>query len=429
MTTETLDAGMEKKSLQKMTSGRAKIIFRKSLYAPLLFRLVMKPVKHINTMATDGISLMFNAAFVIGLSMEHLMFSILHEVLHCVFHHPARRGTRDPILWNVATDLLVNAILVFDEGLPHPEWILLDKKYWKKPDGSFWTAEEIYDELAKDAEASKRRYKVQCPCIQRDPSASGTSGGAGQDQEPDGDMPDYTPIDPRGWIDVPWTKDTAETWKQAAIQTEQMARMRGTVPCWISSLVEELVEPPVPIERIFQHIAGSVASDEMSWKRLDRRFISRGTRIPSTLKDRKDVVFIGDTSGSISDDELTDFFGLMLRAFRSKGVNSIRVMQCDMMIVDDKVCRDAKDFKVHIRKTGGKGRGGTSFVPPFERLRNEKADWKVSCVVYATDLEGDFPKWKPRYPVFWISTTKRKAPFGTTYYWDRKTNKVERVTK
>lgn len=438
-----------REAMRKMTSGRAKVVFRKSLYAPLLFRLELKAVPQVPTMCTDGRSLMFNPGFVLELHMGHLMFGILHEVLHCVLHHPARRGSRDPVLWNIACDLLVNAILVFEEKMIPPPGAILDAKYWKKEDGSRWTVDEIYDDLAKDAEGAKKRYVVKHPCVWRDPTTESVgrrkdaseeekSGGNAKDSEDGGagSSRDRVPVesghedhafsDPRGW-DVPWDKDLEETWKQAAIQMDQMARMRGTVPGWLSKLVEELVEPPVPIERILQFIAGSVASDEVTWKNPNRRFISRGIHLPSTLKDRKDVVFVVDTSGSISDEEIGNFFGIMSRAFRLKGIHTLRVIQCDAQITDDTVCRSWGELRVHVLKTGAKGRRGTSFVPPFEKLRREHAEWRVSCLVYLTDLMGDFPDRKPPYPVYWVSVRRDKAPFGRTYYWDRKSNRVEVV--
>ncbi len=458
-----------KRATKKMTSGRAKIIFQRSLYAPLLFRLVFKAVTFLKTLATDGRVLMFNVAFVLSLSMEHLLFGILHETLHCVMRHPARRGTRDPELWNIATDFVINAILVFEEKLPHPSWILLDKKYWKHSDGRNWTAEEVYADLEKEFEKSKQRYKIQCPCIQRDPTGGaggsgeqeddqkgkgkgkgegkgkgksagsgqqdGKGSGSGDDQDTGGgsggdDSEDPTFSDPRGW-DAPWDKETDQGWKQAVIQTEQMARMRGDSPGWLSSLVDDLVEPPVPIERIIQHIAGSIASDETTWRNPNRRLISRGLHLPVTVKDKKDVVFVGDTSGSIGDDELKDLFGIMLRAFRSKGINELRAIQCDTRIVDDVRVKKAREFKTHVREVGGKGRGGTAFEPVFEKLREEKADWRISCLVYLTDLEGSFPNFRPKYPVFWITINKNEnmireaRKIGKVYYWDRQSNRVE----
>jgi predicted metal-dependent peptidase len=456
------------KATKKLVSGRAKVVFFKPLYAPLVFRLVIKAAQWVQTMATDGKSLMFNPKFVLELPIEHLKFSILHEILHCVMRHPSRRGNRDPEIWNIATDLIVNGILVFGEALEHMTWIVLDRKYYgKAPDGAEWTAEKIYDDLIKDAQGSKQKFKIKCPCVQKDPTDKGGAGGqqesdeegkckmpgggksgkepgdgeGGKDgQEPGdgaegdeegsgggegGDQEAQGFTDPRGWTDVKWDKDIDEEWKQAAIQTEQMARMRGTTPGWLTSLVDELVEPPVPIEKILQHLVGSHISQETSWKSPNRRFISRGIVLPSAMKDKKDIVFILDTSGSVGDAEARQFLGLGQRAMKSKGINEMRLMQCDMVICDDQRVKDVSAYKLHIKKVGLKGRGGTSFKPPFERLVAEKALWTTACIIYLTDLCGDFPERAPKCPVFWFSTTPgMKAPFGKTFHWDQATNKI-----
>jgi predicted metal-dependent peptidase len=456
-------AAEAEKAAKQMVKGRAKVVFFKPLYSPLMFRLVLKAAQWITTMATDGISLMFNAKFVNELPIEHLKFAILHEVLHCVMRHPARRGSRDPEIWNIATDLVVNGILVYVEAMDHPTWIVLDKKYHgKNPDtDKEWTAETIYDDLMKDAEGAKKKWKIKCACVQKDPTAAPGSGngdkkdekaegsgkgdgkgqkgdkdqkGSGKGDQQDGDgggdqqgEPCDVFIDPRGW-DAPWDRSTDEEWKQAAIQTEQMAKMRGTAPGWLTKLVEELVEPPVPIEKIIQHIVGSHISQETTWRNPNRRFISRGMVLPSYVKDKKDIVFIIDTSGSVSDVDALNFLGLGQRAMKSKGINEMRIMQCDMRIVDDARIKNLAGFKLHVKRTGLKGRGGTSFKPPFERLEEERVLWTTSCIIYLTDLCGDFPERAPKCPVFWFSTTPNtRAPFGKTYHWDIKTGKISVV--
>jgi predicted metal-dependent peptidase len=455
------------KATKKLVSGRAKVVFFKPLYAPLVFRLVIKAAQWVMTMATDGKSLMFNPKFVAELPMEHLTFSILHEILHCVMRHPSRRGNRDPEIWNIATDLIVNGILVFGEAMPHMSWIVLDRKYYgKNPSTDVdWTAETIYDDLIKDAEAAKKQFKVKCACVQKDPTdksggkqesdedgkakgdpkdgkggkEKGDGAGKEKSEEPGegegdqdgegggegGDQDQQGFSDPRGWTDVKWDKDIEEEWKQAAIQTEQMAKMRGTTPGWLTSLVDELVEPPVPIEKILQHLVGSHMSQETSWKSPNRRFISRGIVLPSAMRDKKDIVFILDTSGSVGDAEARKFLGLGQRAMKSKGINEMRLMQCDMVICDDQRIKDVASYKLHIKRVGLKGRGGTSFRPPFERLEEEKALWTTACIIYLTDLCGDFPERPPKCPVFWFSTTPNtKAPWGKTFHWDQATDKI-----
>jgi len=55
---------------------------------------------------------LFNSRFFDGLEHNPLMFVLLHEALHLAFRHPSRRQDRQPAIWNVACDLVVNAFLL-----------------------------------------------------------------------------------------------------------------------------------------------------------------------------------------------------------------------------------------------------------------------------------------------------------------------------
>ena len=61
----------------------------------------------------DGtVAFWFCRSFFDSLSDEELAFVLFHEVLHIAFRHHARQQGRDPMLWNVAGDLVCNAWLL-----------------------------------------------------------------------------------------------------------------------------------------------------------------------------------------------------------------------------------------------------------------------------------------------------------------------------
>jgi hypothetical protein len=74
---------------------------------------------------------------------EAVTFLLLHEICHIMFFHDARRKQRDHTLWDMATDYMVNGLLLylsrlFDENLikydPHKmfsgeDHFLFDSKY------------------------------------------------------------------------------------------------------------------------------------------------------------------------------------------------------------------------------------------------------------------------------------------------------------
>jgi len=440
---KTSSAAPSPEDMEKATrcfiKARTGVVFDNPILSPCVFKLEPKPVLHLPTMATDGYSLMYNPNFINELETKYLKFCILHELFHCVLRSPSRRGDRDKIIWNFATDFLINSVLVYDEHLEAPSWILLDTKYsrdeWEKshPPTIPFTSESVYDELIKDAVQVKIKYKIICPCIQEDPSKKGAGQGDGKDQ-------DGTEGDPKGAHDhqggegegakqdSEWSKELDEAWKQAVIVSEQMARMRGNVPGWLTSLVKEIVEPNVPLDKILLQYVGTIVSDETTWRYPNRRFIQRNLYLPSRLANKRDGIAILDASGSITDEDAHDFLGIVLKVVRSKGINEIRLIQNDTRIVDDCRIKNVSQFKSHMRKAGICGRGGTSFVEVFETLEKEKI-WNAAFILVLTDLEATFPDKAPRCPTIWVSIKEQKAPFGTTVFWDRESRKIKVIRK
>lgn len=60
------------------------------------------------TMAVSLDKMYFNPEFVVKLAISELNFVTLHEISHIMMKHHTRCGTRDPELWNIATDLYIN---------------------------------------------------------------------------------------------------------------------------------------------------------------------------------------------------------------------------------------------------------------------------------------------------------------------------------
>lgn len=69
------------------------------------------------TMCVSESKMYYNIGFVASLTLGELTFVLMHEVLHIAMMHVARCNKRDPRLWNVATDLYINELLLHDFDL------------------------------------------------------------------------------------------------------------------------------------------------------------------------------------------------------------------------------------------------------------------------------------------------------------------------
>lgn len=91
------------------------------------------------TAATNGKRIRFGTKFSNAVSDGDLTFVLLHELLHIALCHHVRRGVRNPELWNVACDFVVNLILV-EAGFKVPTGALLNYKWKGKSEEQIYSA-------------------------------------------------------------------------------------------------------------------------------------------------------------------------------------------------------------------------------------------------------------------------------------------------
>jgi len=98
--------------VELLRTARIGLLLKSSFFGNLATRLKLVPADEwCSTAATDGRNFYFNSKFIKMLEPRELEFLFGHEVLHVVYDHFGRRGSRDPQLWNVANDYCVNADL------------------------------------------------------------------------------------------------------------------------------------------------------------------------------------------------------------------------------------------------------------------------------------------------------------------------------
>jgi predicted metal-dependent peptidase len=114
-----------------------------------------------------------------------------------------------------------------------------------------------------------------------------------------------------------------------------------------------------------------------------------------------------DTSGSIDNDLLNSFFSEINGIHKTLRPTKLRVMYCDAK-VHEPVDEFGPDDDI---VPAPKGYGGTAFGPAFQWINDNNVT--PQCLVYLTDLYGDFPPAAPHYPVLWACWSKEtEAPFG-----------------
>ena len=209
----------------------------------------------------------------------------------------------------------------------------------------------------------------------------------------------------------PLNHDERETlnvqWKQRMAGAAQSAMQAGKLGDDMAKMLDFLLQPELPWRNLLAQYMTSIARDDYSYTRPNSR---RGDPaiFPSLRSAQINIIVALDTSGSISDTEITEFVS-EIDAIKGLMRAQITLHTCDSSLhTDGPWMFEAWDeFKVPTKIIGG---GGTSFKPVFEWA--EKRDIRPDILVYFTDAEGAFPESEPSFPVIWLVKGKKKVPFG-----------------
>ena len=366
----------------KVSRGSTRLVIKFPFYGSICLGVRVKPDASVSTMATDGKSILWSPDWVDTIDQEETVGVIAHEVLHIILKHPLRRGNRDPLLWNIATDFAINQILV-DAGFKLPEGALIDPQY------KSLTAEAIYDRLPQDAKEKHGNAVIGEVRDAKKDDGSDMSQAEVKQMEAD--------IDAKIMI------------------AASGARAIGKLPASINSLIEEMERSQVDWRDVMRRFVGGDQPDDYSFRRLHKKMYHMGGVVSPTIEKigAGDVVIGIDTSLSVSKRELGFFLGEINAISEDMRPRSITVITCDARV--QTVRRYEQGEEVQMVEIGG--RGGTLVKPVFDYI--EEHQLPVDNMVYLSDLEVfDCPENPPHYPTLWVSSSMRSnpAPWGETTY-------------
>ena len=119
-----------------------------ALYASIEFS------KEVAIAATDGSKILFNPdTYTVYPALERDAI-FLHELLHIALLHPIRRGARDPYIFNIAADIVVNGMIAAETDISLP------KDATREPELEHLSVEEIYEILIKNVKYKKHQKKL-----------------------------------------------------------------------------------------------------------------------------------------------------------------------------------------------------------------------------------------------------------------------------
>ena len=196
---------------------------------------------------------------------------------------------------------------------------------------------------------------------------------------------------------------------QIKTAAEQTMKMRGTIPAEMKAIVDELFKPKPRVfdwKAYFRRMLGSIY--DINIKKTRRK---ESIRFPGAagIKHKKKVSILVavDTSGSLNDEELKDFFSEITYIYKAGA--RITILECDAAISANYEYTGKWTGKVH-------GRGGTDFQPVIDYYRKNMKDY--AALVYFTDGMCSIPNNVPRDTI-WVITSagdhKKEYPGRTLF--------------
>jgi predicted metal-dependent peptidase len=191
----------------------------------------------------------------------------------------------------------------------------------------------------------------------------------------------------------------------------------GTMPAGIQRLVDEICEPQVHWEdHLRKTIITMYGNDEASWARPNRRKLAAPPHIywPGRVGNRAGcVAFIGDSSGSITDDIMAKYMPELSSILQEVRPEKVYGMWIDAALYKDQVIEMEDVADVATMRAESGGGGGTNMPLAFDVIRERELP--VEYIIFLTD---GYTPWgeDPGIPVIWCITTDVVAPYGETVH-------------
>jgi predicted metal-dependent peptidase len=343
--------------------------------------------------ATDGRDIFFNPEFLKSLPIQQQDGVLLHEILHAALLHPLRLKEREPELWNIAADIVVNGMILRQTGFELPPDGLRDEQL------EHFSVEEVYELLrsanSKEpaANGANRWQLADLDLLSRKPENAAIAAVAGTETS----------------LELTNREELTAHWRQALQQATAIAKatQSGKLPIGIDRELASVINPQLDWRSYLWRYLVQTPTD---FQGFDRRFIGRGIYLEALQGESVRVYLAIDTSGSVGEATL----GLFLSEV-SGILGAYPHLECELYYVDSEAY-GPYSIDLHTPLPIPVGGGSTSFVPFFDRVAASWDGHTQAVCIYLTDGYGEFPAAAPALPTLWVVTPGGldldRFPFG-----------------
>lgn len=409
--------------INRLLLARMRILCNHGFYGLLLMHMIYSIDEGCETAYTDGERIAFSPTFLEELSDKELDFVMMHEILHVVLQHCLRGEDKDNERYNIAADIVINSTIMHENDDKARSITL--SKYGESmhiaPDGKegyLYTAEEVYEMLQskqKDSDSGNEKSKKAGNVASKNGRAERVQQSRKNMNKPVAkrwdDHSQWGKFEEDSRLRDVWVKNFAECCE--AINVRDKSNNRGTLPMFAQRMLEKLKNPQTDWRTILNDFIQEEICD-YSFSPPDRRFQDSPFFLPDFNEMGKndnvsDILFFIDTSGSISDNDMTTAFSEIKGAIdQYDGKLKGWLGFFDAAIIEPKPFSSFEEFIV-IKPAGG---GGTDFQIIFEYVNQYMKEKEPNCIIILTDGYAPFPKEELAndIPVLWLINNQDVTP-------------------
>lgn len=417
---------------QMIEQARTQLLYVQPFYALMLQKCRLNLTEKVKTagvriLPTGQVELAIAPSFFEGLSEEHRIGLLQHEMLHLFMNHISRGKGLDKKVGNVAMDIAINQFIAekhLPEGGCTPEKFNLPKNrefefYYsellKKEDKNENQQQNKQgmsgqDEQSQGQDESQQQDKQDDQSQEKDDQSQGgqqdseqpsdenqgQSGGQNE-QQGDGSFDNHEWNEQEGGCQEIQELVVAQMAKEC--QSEMRARFAGKMPQQIDNLIERVLGKKAKVDwksELRKFVGRNLSQDRESTRtRPNRRmgFAAQGYKREYTPK----VTIALDQSGSMGEPEIQACFQ-EIRGLLKNQEDSTEVVYFDTEISKVETLRK----EVESRRYSS---GGTDFNCVVDHLVKSHSDL---CIIM-TDGVASQPK-KSKTPILWMIVSQEKNP-------------------
>lgn len=425
---------------KKISYGRWKLDDNYPFFSHLAYQLKIIECKnaeqemYMPTVSVDKTGVLkYNPEYVKQLSKDELIFTMAHEVLHIsLSHHFVQEKLLNKVKLDYADDVkkqnyemkrLLYAADYVVNGILNDEGIAFDKdKYLYDDRFRGMSLEDVYfylkeqdddDQINPPQEMSLKEMLEQmeeCDC---------DDGGCG----------DCIPMPiPRDYLaddfdeenenlgDVSDDADEIrDYWEQKMVEAYEYSKDRGDTPGSMTEMIENLHKEEVNWKTYLRKEVRAYCKNKYNTIKPSRRGIVHGYHLPSIEGDEISVVVALDTSGSMTQEQLRDALSEIRGILNVSNNTKMTVLMHDTEIhkeieIDGRTSRYGL---MHDDRFEVVGRGGTSHIPIFKWVEENRYKMDTDILVCFTDAWSRFPDREPTgLKTIWVINSEKEPPFG-----------------